>query len=106
MTGRVVTKRAAKWLTEKIDAGRRYLKAAQCPKCGADVLRGPNGDDMAWITRVDPEPVNEFTEAIERVANGRMSYALITSSAGQRLEYRDHYYRPSKYPIVLDHRCG
>lgn len=103
---RAVKRKPAQWLADKVESSSRYAKAAQCPRCGADVFIGPD----AWrppdrIATVDPSPVNELTEAIAYLG-GRLSYALIVSSAGQRLEYRTVNYRPSRYPIVLDHRCG
>jgi hypothetical protein len=99
-----VPRKANTWVADKVEAGRRYAKPIACPKCGADVLRGPGCDPPDFIATINPDPVTELHAAIE-YAKGRRSYALMVAAAGIRLELRDRDYRPTKYAIVLDHRC-
>ena len=73
----------------------------QCHKCGAHIRSGLDADVLAFVARVDDEPVTRQGELLA-ILNGRRTYSL----EGGRLYRRErhHLQIPARAPYA-QHRC-
>ena len=95
------------------EAGLRTAKPTLCPKCGAECLRGDDGDKIALTATVDPEPLDRVGEMVAHF-DGRWTYDLVpmtgkTAKDGAReLHHRMPWHRGSERvfgQVVADHVC-
>lgn len=79
----------------------RVASQSACHKCGAHIRSGLDADALAFVARVDDEPLTRQGELLA-IVNGRKTYSL----EGQRLYRRDlhHIKRPAD-TVHAAHRC-
>lgn len=79
----------------------RNSTSHQCRKCGAHIRSGLDADVLAFVARVDDDPVTRQGELLA-ILNGRRTYSL----EGGRLHRRrlHHLQAPARAPYV-EHRC-
>lgn len=93
----------SQWLEERITTSRRQARPQPCPRCDAATLVGPDHDTVAYVARVDAQPVDRLHEAAGRLT-GRWSFDLIRGALYRRdLEHITATVHP--HPIHLEHRC-
>jgi len=79
----------------------RSCNPHQCHKCGAHIRSGLDGDALAFVARVDDEPLTRQGELLA-ILNGRKTYSL----EGQRLYRRDlHHIKKAAEVVHATHRC-
>lgn len=79
----------------------RVASQSVCHKCSAHIRSGLDADALAFVARVDDEPLSRQGELLA-VISGRRTYSL----EGGRLHRREHHHlrTPSRAPYV-EHRC-
>ena len=79
----------------------RVASQGVCHKCGAHIRSGLDADALAFVARVDDDPVTRQGELLA-ILNGRRTYSL----EGGRLHRRElhHLQAPARAPYV-EHRC-
>ena len=77
-----------------------------CPKCGAQVLVGPDHDVAALVVTVDPAPITSDRE-VALIDAGVPTYTARSAREGVQLWYRDAHFRPPSHhlPVYATHAC-
>jgi hypothetical protein len=88
----------------------RNVRAGDCGRCGARVVRGWDEDVMAWwsVADVTPVTVEEEREVLKQYPHAE-SFDLIRRGEGWAMYRRDQFHRTTSgigYPILMGHRCG
>lgn len=102
------------YIAELAEGNRRAARNIDCPKCGAPVLRGDDGDMCALTVTVDVEPIDRVGEMLA-VLSGRSTYEL-TRQTGKtarpgafelwwRYEEQIHAERDPAGTLHVEHRC-
>ena len=91
------------WLADKKQLSRRAARSGQCPKCGQQILIGPDHDVCAAIAKVDIDPITRAQEEVAKKTS-QATYDLV----GRDLHFREreHINSPeARYPIHKEHQC-
>lgn len=79
----------------------RNSSQSVCHKCGAHIRSGLDADALAFVARVDDDPVTRQGELLA-ILNGRRTYSL----EGGRLHRRySHHLQIAPRAPYVEHRC-
>jgi len=79
----------------------RVASQSACHKCGAHIRSGLDADALAFVARVDDDPVTRQGELLA-IISGRRTYSL----EGGRLYRRElHHLRTAARAPYVEHRC-
>ena len=101
----------SRWLRDRLGtpARGRGAKATKCLVCKADILAGPDEDQMALPAVVDTTPLSPWGEAAARI-QGRRTYRLHRHKEGLALTVRmalniTNHPASDEMIVLADHKC-
>ena len=81
----------------------------RCPRCGADTLKGLDGEVAAFSVITEVDPVDERGEFLA-LMSGRDTFLHRMSGKKMQLRWRSagmiKAFPPSQYRVLAEHRCG